>query len=190
MRKVLILSGISGSGKTTLIEELLVEHRHPEYKDDEHFNPTSSHHSADAFFWNPKDRKYEFDATKLSLAHGACFRGYIESLVAGPGFFGASDAPSIRWQNENHLVLVDNTNTTTEEISPYILGAQAYGYDAEVITLVKPVNMNWGEYSGACFRRNSHGVSEQGVQAQYQRILNRRLPPWWKVSERTSKFST
>ena len=71
---------------------------------------------ADDFFEGSEG--YRFDKTKLAEAHGQCFRRFIDFLDV-----------------DVDLVIVDNTNTTTEEIAPYMLGASAYGYEAEVITI-------------------------------------------------------
>ena len=85
---------------------------------------------------------------------GACFRRFIQLLQ----------------HTDENTIVVDNTNTTTEEIAPYVLGAQAFGATCEIVTLR-------GEYS------NEHGVPAGTIVAQRTRIENRKLPPWWKSSE-------
>ena len=77
--------------------------------------------SADDFFVT-SDNKYNFDPSKLGQAHAACFREYIHALT------NLGDT----------LVVVDNTNTTESEISPYVLGASAFGWNVEIITISVP----------------------------------------------------
>lgn len=115
--------------------------------------------SADHFLYD-SDGKYIFDPMKLGAAHAACFRRFIKVC---------SD-------HEPPLVVVDNTNTTTEEIAPYVLGAEAFDYDVEIVTLVPPSHVSLDE----CARRNTHGVPLATVRKQQDRIMSRRFPFWWK----------
>lgn len=149
MRKVIIMSGVSGSGKST--------HAMKAFKGE--FGPatTISVLSADNFFM--KEGVYNFDPSKLSLAHGECFKDFITNL-----------------RNDTDLVVVDNTNTTAVEIAPYILGAQAYGYEVEIITVMCETE----DDINCAAARNSHGVPLTGVMAQHKRLCGRELMPWWK----------
>jgi hypothetical protein len=174
MKKVTILSGVSGSGKSKYAGTLLLEYtsstgltleemlRLP--KGDK--RATSAYCSADTFFVGT-DGTYNFDPTKLSDAHGACFREFITAC-----------------QNECEMVIVDNTNTTATEIAPYILGAQAYGYDVEIITVMCESE----DDVKAAAARNSHGVPFGGVMAQHKRLCERQLMPWWKNTFISAKF--
>lgn len=169
MRNIKIMSGISGSGKSKKAGEIILEYTAglnltldqiialP--KSDR--RGTAAYCSADAYFMQKNESgelKYVFNPADLSKAHGECFREFITAMQAG-----------------TQIVVVDNTNTTNEEISPYILGAQAFGYESEIITLhCNP------EVAAV---RNSHGVPIQGVMAQYQRLQNRKLMPWWKNTD-------
>jgi predicted ABC-type ATPase len=167
MRKVDIVSGVSGSGKTMLVGKLMLAYtqslgltfdeiaRLP--RSDK--RATAALCSADLFFQG-EGGSYNFDASKLSEAHGACFKSYIESM-----------------QNRTEYICVDNTNTTAEEIAPYILGAQAYGYTPEIHTIiVPPTSENVVRLSD----RNRHGVSPNTIAAQLERLASRKLLPWWK----------
>jgi len=111
--------------------------------------------SADSYFM--KNGAYQFNPAELSNAHAHCFRMFIEHL-----------------QNKKEKVIVDNTNTTVEEISPYMLGAAAYQYSASIITVQSTLNPQ--ELSA----RNLHGVGEKIILAQLERIKNRKLPHYWK----------
>lgn len=149
-----ILSGLSGSGKSTYIK---------------HCCGSAVVCSADNYFMS--DGEYRFDVSKLSQAHGACFKGTIDALQKG----------------EDHVV-IDNTNTSNEEIAPYVLAAQAFGYEVEIVTLVAPKGMTEGDYIAACAERNAHNVPAAGIAGQAQRIASRRLMPWWKSETVESQF--
>lgn len=140
---MVVLSGLSGSGKSTYAQKLA----------EREVVGQVVKVSADDFFYD--NGEYRFDASKLSLAHGACFKKFIEHV-----------------RFDMSLIIVDNTNLSAEEIAPYMLGAQAYGYEAEIITLDIPMLF--------AHQRNVHGVSEKGVENQWVRLCSRKLPPWWK----------
>lgn len=114
--------------------------------------------SADHYF--EKNGEYKFDPSKLSEAHGLCFYNFIE-WCRQPSYEGMS-------------IYVDNSNTTVEEIAPYILGASAYGVTARIVTL-----MATPSDAQLLADRNRHGVNEKTIRAQLQRIQARKLPPWW-----------
>ena len=71
--------------------------------------------STDAFFMVGDE--YRFDPARLREYHRRCFRGFLEAL-----------ADATPW------VVVDNTNVEAWEYSPYILAAEALGYDVELLT--------------------------------------------------------
>lgn len=157
MRKVVVMSGLSGSGKSTYVQDVLFGRKKEGNVIQWAGNGSCVVLSADDYFIG-RDGVYRFDPTKLSSAHGECFRNFISAL-----------------ESECELVVVDNTNTTNEEIAPYMLGAQAYGYDAEIVTLRASVSM--------CVERNTHGVTQRGIEAQWVRLCSRKLLPWWKNSD-------
>ncbi len=158
MGRVVILSGVSGSGKSTSARKL--------WNDLEPGNYCKVV-SADDFFM--VDGEYKFDPTKLSDAHGKCFREYIS--VLNDGVHTASG-----FKSSYDLVVVDNTNTTAVEIAPYILGAQAYGWEVEILTVMCETEAD----IKACAARNAHGVSFEGVLRQHTNLKMRQLMPWWK----------
>jgi len=139
--KAIVLRGIPGSGKSTF-------HKN-RYPDADWVS------SADSYFM--RSGTYRFDPTKLSEAHGECFRDFIYALERG-----------------DELVIVDNTSIDPLEIAPYMLAAQAYKYEAEVISLfIDP------KIAGA---RNVHGVPQETVERVAKKMANSysALPPWWK----------
>lgn len=73
--------------------------------------------SADHLFIQ-SDGSYEFDQARLGEAHQKCFKAFIEALQKG-----------------SELIIVDNTNVTAWEMSPYIIGARAFGATVEILTI-------------------------------------------------------
>lgn len=117
--------------------------------------------SADSFFVNA-DGVYEFDFMRLGEAHGSCFRAALEAAQRGES------------------VVVDNTNTTIQEVSPYILLAQAFGADVRVSHVTCDIEI--------AAQRNRHGVPLETIRAQARRIteLLEAWPPWWPKIETLS----
>ncbi len=147
--RVLILSGVSGSGKSSYIASLVGQEKGKLFVC-----------SADSFF--NKEGGYKFDPSKLGEAHGQCLRDFIEATAF-------SD------EDNDQIVVVDNTNTTTEEIAPYYAIAQAYGFSVELVTLECDPEV--------AFKRNQHGVSLAGISAMAERIRNRKVPPFWNMKQ-------
>lgn len=112
--------------------------------------------SADHFFVQPRTKEYKFDVAKLPEAHAACLRWFVRLV-----------------QRATPVVIVDNTNTTVAEVAPYYALAQAYGAEVEILHFDVPL--------ATCCERQVHGVSEAGMVAMQQRLLEFYPPPWWVV---------
>ena len=97
---------------------------------------------------------YTFKPEELGAAHARCFYWFLDYLQHGD------------------IVIVDNTNLSEAEISPYMLGAAAFGYDAEVITLLCDPE--------TAATRNVHGLTRKATENQVYKLNHRRLPPYWK----------
>lgn len=146
--RVIILSGCSGSGKSTYAAKLAAGYAG--------HGAVAEIVCADDYF--VVDGEYKFDAAGLGDAHAVCFRKFINAL--GDMRIG--------------LVVVANTNQSAQDIAPYVLGAAAFGYDAEIVTIrCDP---------GVAAARNVHGVPEDKVRQQAKRIETRQLPGYWKQS--------
>lgn len=148
MNKVTILSGPSGIGKTTFANTLLA--------DDDMLARSCS---ANSFFMN--NGEFRFDPRDLPLAHAKCFKSFITALEAGV----------------EHII-IDNTNTTFQEISPYVLGAQAFGYrhELKIFTLAPDVE-DFDRCVYALAQRSVHGVRESTIRKQLNNI---QCPPsYW-----------
>lgn len=143
---VVVLRGPSGIGKTTFANWCL---------------EAAGWHvvdvvSADHFF--TKDGRYEFDRTKLGLAHADCYARFLAVLQRPLGA---------------RIVLVDNTNTEAWHAAPYILAAQAHGLPYRIVELDDDVSV------GTLARRNVHGVDERTICRQAAQIL-KKLPSEWR----------
>lgn len=150
MTHVIILSGISGSGKSTLARQLVQEH-----------GDAYRICSADSYFEDADG--YHFDAAQLSNAHAHCFREYVDALQSSATYDG------------DVLVIVSNTNLAIDEISPYVLGANAYGIPFEIRTIICD--------PAKAAARNVHGLDLAKVNKQYEKLQHRRLPKYWKNVE-------
>jgi predicted kinase len=147
MPKVIVLQGPSGVGKSTIAKKLIDG------------VPQSVIVSTDDSFINEAG-VYEHDLSKLGEAHGACFRSFLRALEA-----------------DKALIIVDNTNTCASEISPYMLAASAFGYEAAILRIECSV-----EKAAA---RNLHGTPLDVVQAMAARVAEP-LPPYWTVETITN----
>jgi len=119
--------------------------------------------SADKFF--ELKGKYEFDRKRLSEAHQHSLRmflGELHTQRSNCWECGGSDVDNL---------VVDNTNTTMDEMTPYLAAAAAYNYTIEVVTLDTPPEV--------AHARNVHGVPLETVQKQYERLMKTHVPAKW-----------
>jgi predicted kinase len=142
MKRAIILQGISGSGKSTYAKSLVAAN-----------GGRGLILSTDDFFLD-KDGKYNFDGSKLGVAHSHNLFTFIESC-----------------RNEYELVICDNTNTTPAEVAAYYGPAEAYGYETEIHYVKCDPTI--------AAARNSHGVPLKAVEGMQKRIDAGGLPPWW-----------
>jgi len=167
---LIILMGISGSGKSTVANALTTPHiegvrlrlgetplanRVSQLVVARPAGAIPVTASADDYFTGP-DGAYRFDPSQLGAAHGNCLRTVIGALEL--------EAP---------VVIVDNTNTTTIELAPYIALGQAYEREVVVVALNIGVSR--------AFERNVHQVPGPGIAAQAERLAKTlaEWPPWW-----------
>ena len=139
--RVVILIGPSGAGKSTYISNTL-----------RNAGGKGTICSADHFFIDPNG-SYNFNPSKLGLAHAECLKAYIQALM----------------NPEDDFVFVDNTNTTKEDLAPYIAVARAYGYEPEIVVL--GLDIDPATLAG----RNLHGVPEAScrrMQDNVRRMMN------------------
>ena len=149
------MSGLPGSGKSTYIQNNL---------------PNARVCSADNYFM--RSGEYIFDATKLGEAHARCMFEFIESCR------GLHHNLPLIFDN----LVVDNTNTTNQELAPYMATAAAYGLAIEIVTLDVPVDV--------AFARQTHGVPRKSMEHFARNLQYRKLPGYWKNTTITSGYET
>lgn len=139
---VFILRGISGAGKSTFVKEL------SKYC----YNNKVDHKvvSADDFF-EDYEGNYKFDISLLSTAHAVCLREFIGSV-------------EVKDPEETHVVIVDNTNLTRDEVLPYVTIAGAYYYEVYIMDFTVDID--------TAFNRAKHDVPLSGMQSQFLRKEN------------------
>lgn len=116
--------------------------------------------SADDYFIG-YDGNYHFDPRELGQAHAQCLRRFAEAV------------------REKRNCVVDNTNTTIEEIAPYYALARAYEHEVEIVFFHCP--------SVLAAKNNIHGVSQNTIDSMILRIDRMRIPRYWecKVSNQS-----
>lgn len=142
--RVLILRGVSGSGKSTYTRKVSTG-----------LNKVVVC-SADHYF--ERSGEYRFNPKELPEAHKQCFRKFVSTINEGLA----------------DLIVVDNTNLTRVEVAPYLVYAQAFGCEVEIVRLTVDV--------GLAAQRNLHGVPLGSIQAMERRFED--LLPYWPKERR------
>jgi len=128
MKTLYIVRGVPGSGKSTFAKSI-----------------GGIHIEADQFFM--ENGKYNFDITKIKLAHKYC-QNQTEAWMKTDGA-----------QVNNHKIVVSNTFTQEWEMKPYFELAEKYGYI--VFTVI--VENRHGH-------KNIHDVPEDKIQQMKDRF--------------------
>lgn len=124
-KHLFLLRGLPGSGKTTLAQTIA----------DVLF-------AADDFFHDPETGEYNFDATKLGIAHKQCQDNCDNAMVHG-----------------FRKIAVHNTFTTEREMKPYYDLAKRHGYLVHSLIVE---NRHGGE--------NVHNVPEEALNRMEERF--------------------
>jgi len=106
--------------------------------------------SADNLFVN--NGVYKYDASRINEAHQHCMRQFLVATM-----------------NRTPTVVVDNTNVSLWEASPYVAVAEARGYRVSFVRVDVSV-----EVAAA---RNTHGVTREKIEAMARRF--EKSLPWW-----------
>lgn len=162
--KCIIMSGVAGAGKSTWIAGNVFDRHKLVF-------------SADNFF--SRNGEYKFDPKLLGQAHDDCLRQFTEACIGGHDLKVKGDLKlqeGLQSVVEPPTLVVDNTNTTIEEINPYYRIAHAYGYEVELVTLhVEPKLAS---------ERGTHNVPEHACSNMAVRIAGRKFPPHWEIKQR------
>ena len=128
MKQLILLRGIPGSGKSTFAKSI-----------------GGVHIEADQFFM--MNGKYNFDITKIKLAHKYC-QNQTEAWMKTDGT-----------QVNNDKIVVSNTFTQEWEMEPYFKLAEKYGY--KTFSLIVE-----NRHGGV----NEHGVPEDKLEIMKNRF--------------------
>jgi predicted kinase len=111
--------------------------------------------SADDALKTP-DGGYEWSVERIGPAHQQCFRLFMAAIEAGA-----------------ELIVVDNTNAKAFEISPYMLAAGAFGYEAAIVEVRCDPKV--------AAARNTHNTPLPVIERMVARMKTEQLAPWWNV---------
>ena len=139
MSNCFLMRGVAGSGKSYLANLL-----------EEKYQFESQVFSADVYWLRP-DGRYDFNPRLLGNAHEWNFNCFCQAL-----------------KDEISHVIVDNTNTTAKECSPYIHKALKAGYKVYIVEPNTPWCLNVDEL----VKRNQHSVPREAI----ERMLSRWEP--------------
>jgi hypothetical protein len=120
MAQVIILRGVSGAGKSALAEEMFCKANKGVVSSG---GSRTIVVSADHYMLD-ENEEYAFDFSRLQECHGKCLTRYVNLVQHAAG------------NNGIDAVIVDNTNGSLWEVSPYAQLALAYGHRLKVITLI------------------------------------------------------
>lgn len=188
-RNVVILRGVPGAGKSHLskllvssftglrVDALPSGFRHLYcYAEPRSVHDVGTRHarsvrvvSADHHFIKP-DGSYAFDPAQLHIAHHRCWLSFLEVIQARK-----DEQP----RQEKRLIIVDNTNIGEAEIAPYVLPANALGWNVMIISVVT-------DRFETASARQQHGVPEIRLAQMWTRFGATQLPPWWTHFAATS----
>lgn len=139
MLQIVILRGISGSGKTTFANKIKQK-----------YGDKVEIVSADHYMLND-DGEYEFNVNLLSFCHNKCFQRYM---------YLATNMRS------DGILVVDNTNCTNCEVTPYTTFAKALGIQFQVLVFSPRINVE------EVHKRNVHNVPLYSIIRQEKKLLN------------------
>ena len=137
--KLFIMVGVPGSGKSTLARELAKEHK-------------AVILSTDAIFEAP-----------LGGSEGALLYLWSRNCIKQAHLVNQTKCQVAMALKIN--IIIDNTNLTKWERSPYIDLAETYNYDVEVVEPDTP----WKDNTEECFKRTTHSVPLETIKAMLDR---------------------
>ena len=148
MKKTVILRGVPGAGKSTAAKQMFVEQGLAGI-------PVTTF-SADYYF--ERSGEYQFDPSKLGAAHASCLRAFVLQLTA---LSAGGDG----------ILVIDNTNTTVQEVDVYVKLARAFDVPFEVVTVQCDPAL--------AAARGLHGVPTAKVWEMHRRLMDAKIPRDW-----------
>ena len=98
-KTLFIVRGLPGSGKSTLGYLLA----------------GNDSFAADDYFYD-RDKKYNYDATKINTAHDYCFNKVKEAMEQGAEKIAVCNTFTRKWEYDNYFALADKYGYTVHEI--------------------------------------------------------------------------
>jgi hypothetical protein len=141
----LAMRAVPGSGKSTLAGQLIAHSKA--------CGKTTAICSADEYFYSILGTGY--DARKLTDAMRHCYRKFVESV---------NDCVNV--------IILDNTNLSAWEISPYRSYADMKEYDFRIVDIVADPEVAFG--------RKLHAVPERLFANQLRRFEREFMPRGWE----------
>ena len=138
MSILFVCRGAPGSGKSTLAKKIYNGYIKNGF--------TAIICSTDDFFM--VDGEYKFDFTKLGHNHKQNFLKANDAII-----------------NNIKAVIIDNTNTTTKEVKPYVEVAIEADY---IVTFIEP-ETEWAFDLDELVKRNTHNVPRESIQKMLDR---------------------
>lgn len=150
MGTVIILQGIPGSGKSTWATEIFAQSQFEHTPVD---IVSADHYMVDV------NGNFCFETSRISECHAKSFRKFVD------------------WMRDHSFgtIIVDNCNTKPEDVSPYALAAQAFGFDFKIVRIVCDRE--------TALQRNVHNVPSHTIARQEENLRNFRGRPDWKIEE-------
>lgn len=140
-----IMRGIPGSGKSTWVGNIV------RFYEDRHKSVLVC--SADHY--HIVNGEYRFDPKNVTKAHNSCLKTFLyEGRL-------------------KDVVIVDNTNISAWEISPYYRLAEMFEYKVTIVQVVCPFEV--------AIKRQTHRVPDEKIFAMYTRMMSEILPSHWKI---------
>jgi predicted kinase len=102
--------------------------------------------SADHYFFDAAG-KYNFNFSMLGKAHAECKEKCKKAMILG-----------------EESIVIDNTNSTIREMTPYLTLAKQYKYKVEVIRINRDID--------TCILVNTKGVPENIIRRMASRFVN------------------
>jgi len=154
MKQVILMRAIPGSGKSTMAKQLISKAQQE--------GKSGIICSADDYFYELGKGSYAFDRTKIAEAHKYCFKKFMDAVNQGID-----------------LIIVDNTNLSAWEMSPYKQLGETMGYKVGINEVVAD--------QGEAFKRQQHGVPEFAHKSMSEGFNKEFVPPWWDKTRYQSK---
>jgi tRNA uridine 5-carbamoylmethylation protein Kti12 len=154
MKQVIAMRAIPGSGKSTFAKQLVSKARNS--------GEVAVICSSDDYFYQLGEGQYAFDPSKIADAHKYCFKKFMNAV-----------------NKRADLIIVDNTNLSAWEISPYKMYAEAHDYGFSINEVKSDV--------GEAFKRQQHGVPEEAHKRMSESLEKEFIPPWWDKKSVRSK---